>query len=194
VWWRERKLLQHKWYVHTSPLERDASYELIAMASTRRKIRAMTARKHELGQAPVEFAFSVVFVIILIAGFIELFVLLYAYVSVGDAAKEGVRCAIVHGTLSNNCNGPGDPLKVSISCKGSYPDVINAITNYANASGQRIASGDITITYTNPAGGSACSAPGCGVQVTIAHTYRPFFGFAWPSARMHAAAKGTVTF
>jgi Flp pilus assembly protein TadG len=178
--------------VHTSPLERDASYELIAMANRRRKIRAM--RKRELGQAPVELAFSVIFVIFLIAGFIELIVLLYAYVSVGDAAKEGTRYAIVHGTLSKSCNGPGDPLNASIACDGTYAGVISAITNYANASGQTVASSDITITYTNPTGGSACSAPSCGVQVTIAHDYRPFFGFGWPSVTLHAAAKGTVTF
>jgi hypothetical protein len=154
----------------------------------------MTARKHELGQAPVEFAFSVVFVIILIAGFIEMIVLLYAYVSVADAAKEGMRYAIVHGTLSNSCNGPGDPLKPSLTCDGTYAGVITAITNYSNLSGQRIPSGEISITYTNPTGGSACSAPSCGVQVTIAHPYRPFFGFGWPSLTLHVASKGTVTF
>jgi hypothetical protein len=164
------------------------------MANGRRKTRAMTVRKQELGQAPVELAFSVIFVIILIAGFIELIVLLYAYVSVGDAAKEGTRYAIVHGTLSNSCNGPGDPLNASIACDGAYAGVISAITNYANASGQTVASGEITVTYTNPTGGSACSAPSCGVQVTIAHPYRPFFGFGWPSVTLHAAAKGTVTF
>ena len=148
-WW-ERKLLQHRRYVHTSPLDRNASYELIAMANRRRKIRAMTVRKHELGQAPVELAFSVIFVIVLIAGFIELVVLLYAYVSVGDAAKEGMRYAIVHGTLSHNCNGPGDPLNASIACDASNADVINAITNYANASGQTVAPGEITITHHKP--------------------------------------------
>ena len=154
----------------------------------------MIARKRELGQAPVEFAFSVVFVIILIAGFIEMVVLLYAYVSVADAAKEGTRFAIVHGTLSNSCNGPGDPLKVSLACDGTYAGVISAITNYSRLSGQTIASGEISVTYTNPSGGSACSAPGCGIQVTIAHPYRPFFGFGWPTVTLHAAAKGTVTF
>ena len=161
------------------------------MANRGRKIRA---RKHELGQAPVELAFSVIFVIVLIAGFIELVVLLYAYVSVGDAAKEGTRYAIVHGTLSNSCNGPGDPLNAGIACDATYAGVISAITNYANASGQTVTSGEITITYTNPTGGSACSAPSCGVQVTIAHPYRPFFGFGWPTVTLHAAAKGTVTF
>jgi Flp pilus assembly protein TadG len=160
----------------------------------RYQIRAMTLRKRELGQAAVEFAMTVIFIVILIVGLLEIIMLLFAYNVISDSAKEGVRYAIVHGTLSSSCSGPGDPLNTTIACDASKAGVITAITNYGNDSGQRIATSEITITYTNPTGGSACSAPGCGVQVRVAHPYRPFFGLGWPSVTVDAAAKGTVTF
>jgi Flp pilus assembly protein TadG len=164
------------------------------MKNIRCQTESMVIRKREYGQAAVEFLLSVVFVVVLIVGFLEVIMLLYAYNVIADSAKEGVRYAIVHGTLSKKCNGPGDPLNALLTCDGGNAGTITALTSYANRSGQTVVPGDVTVTYTNPTGGALCSVPGCGVQVTISHSYRPFFGLGWPSVRLAAAAKGTVTF
>ena len=57
----------------------------------------MNNRKQN-GQSAVEFAFTIVFVMLLILAAIELTVMIYTYTVLADAAKEGVRYAIVHGT------------------------------------------------------------------------------------------------
>ena len=54
--------------------------------------------RKEKGQGTVEFALTIVFVIMLIVGVIEIIVMVYTYNVLADAAKEGVRYAIVHGT------------------------------------------------------------------------------------------------
>ena len=56
-----------------------------------------SARRGEKGQAAVEFALTVVFLMLLIVGFVELVMMLHTYNVIADAAKEGVRYAIVHG-------------------------------------------------------------------------------------------------
>jgi hypothetical protein len=155
---------------------------------------AIRVRKRELGQASIEFLLTALWVMVMILGFIEIIMLFYAYSVVADSAKEGVRYAIVHGSLSNNCNGPGDPLNPSIACDATEAGVVSAVTSYGNHSGQTLATGEITITYANPGGGAACSAPGCGVHVAIAHPYRPLFGIDWFTVSLNAAAQGTVTF
>jgi Flp pilus assembly protein TadG len=140
------------------------------------------------GQSMLEFLFMALFIMLFIIGFMELIFLLYAYNVVADGAKEGVRYAIVHGTLSTNCMGP------STGCDSTAAKVKSAVTDYANHSGQTVKTSEITVTYSDPKGGAACSNPGCEVQISIAHQYRPLFGLGWPTVMLHAAARGTLTF
>jgi hypothetical protein len=146
------------------------------------------------GQAAIEFLFTVLFVMLFVLGFLELVMLLFSYNVLADSAKEGVRFAIVHGTASTSCNGPGDPLDLTIVCDNTNAGVKNAVTRYANHSGQVITNAQITVTYANPAGGAICSRPGCSVEVQVAHLYRPLFGLGWPTVTMHATSEGVVTF
>ena len=154
----------------------------------------MKRNKRERGQTAIEFLFTVLFVMLFVLGFLELVLLVFSYNVLADSAKEGVRFAIVHGTKSLSCNGPGDPNDATVTCDGTKAGVKNAVTRYAGHSGQAVVNGDITVTYANPAGGTACSTPGCSVEVQISHTYRPFFGLGWPRVTMHATSEGVVTF
>jgi TadE-like protein len=151
-------------------------------------------RIRQRGQAAIEFLFTVLFVMLFVLGFLELVMLLFSYNVLADSAKEGVRFAIVHGTASTSCNGPGDPLDATIVCDNTKAGVKAAVTRYANHSGQTIANAQITVTYANTGGGAACSKPGCSVEVQVAHLYRPLFGLGWPSVTMHATSEGVVTF
>jgi len=153
-----------------------------------------STRRQERGQAAVEFLFTVLFVMLFVLAFVELVLLIFSYNVLADSAKEGVRFAIVHGTKSLSCNGPGDPLDVTLVCDNTKAGVKTAVRTYANHSGQSVPNTDITVTYANPAGGAVCSAPGCTVEVQVGHAYRPFFGLGWPSVTMHATSEGVVTF
>jgi TadE-like protein len=166
--------------------------------------RAQSGRKQD-GQAMVEFALVIFLVFMLIAATIQMILLMYAYNTLADAAKEGVRYAIVHGTQNSICSGPGNP---NITPVVTCPDpsgsiyVIPAVTNFAGLSFQNVTSGEVTVSYNprdsngtcanGPCSSTGCSAPGCMVRVSINHTYLPFFGLGWPTFPLNAAAEGRV--
>lgn len=173
------------------------------------QIRKRVSQGREAGQAMVEFALVSVFLFIVFMSFLQIIVLMHAYNTLADAAKEGVRYAIVHGTDNADCSGPGDSTQNPvITCTdSSNNNVINTVVDFAAVSFQNVVSGDVTVSY-NPqdsngtcangaclgAGGNpnaGCSAPGCMVRVSVSHTYLPFF-FSWPSITLNAAAEGRI--
>src|SRR5437762_2201711 len=105
--------------------------------------------KRQCGQVAIEFLFTVLFVMLFVLWFLELVMLIFSYNVLADSAKEGVRFAIVHGTASTSCNGPGDPLDATIVCDNTKAGVNAAVTRYANHSGQSITNAQITVTYAN---------------------------------------------
>jgi hypothetical protein len=149
---------------------------------------------HQSGQAMVEFMLVIVFIFVLFVSLVQVILLMYAYNTLADAAKEGVRYAIVHGTGNTNCSGPG--IAGQITCPDAvapYSKVQQAVLNFASVSFQNISSNDVTVSY-NPSGvnGADCNKPGCMVQVTVSHNYNPLFGFSWPRITLNAAAQGTI--
>src|SRR5215469_8714687 len=85
-------------------------------------------RCREYGQAMVEFMLVVVFVCLLMASVIQMILLMYAYNTIADAAKEGIRYAIVHGTQNTICSGPGNPnVSPAITC--TDPNATNVVAS-----------------------------------------------------------------
>jgi hypothetical protein len=95
----------------------------------------------------VEFALVVTFVFLLFVSILQTILFMYAYNTLADAAKEGVRYAIVHGTgycgntpgvggtISCACSGPGTVAAANptVSCtdtNGTF--VVNAILGGGN--------------------------------------------------------------
>jgi hypothetical protein len=166
-----------------------------------RMSRARAVKKREKGQALVEFALTIVLVFLLFIGMLEMILLMYAYNTLGDAAKEGVRYAIVHGTGSSTvnggdgCSGPGLPAATPpVTCSTSpYPNVQNWVVNFAALSMQDVAPADVTVDYNpNSANGTACNKPGCLVRVGVQKIYRPLFGLGWPTVTLYATADGRI--
>jgi hypothetical protein len=174
-------------------------------------INAMTGREklcrashHESGQAMVEFMLTIVFIFILFVSILQMILFMYAYNTLADAAKEGVRYAIVHGSGNNLCSGPGNPKSTPVVTCPSDPTgsvyVKPQVVNFAGLSFQNInPATDVTVDYnpnsansTNPTFGAQCSAPGCLVRVEVHHTYTPFFGLRWPAFTLNAAADGRI--
>jgi Flp pilus assembly protein TadG len=150
--------------------------------------RTMNNRK-ENGQSAVEFALTIVFVMLLILAAIELTVMIYTYTVLADAAKEGVRYAIVHGTGigASNCSGPGGG---GVSCSDSAAaNVIAAVNTYTAFSFHDNTAMTVTPVYLD----SSSVAPN-RVRVTVAYVYQPIFGLGWPTMTVNAAAEGRIAF
>jgi TadE-like protein len=157
-----------------------------------RKSLVIVKRKQR-GQALVEFALTILFIFLLFVGMLEMIFLLYAYNTLADAAKEGVRYAIVHGTGNTQCSGPGLPSgSPPVICPDpSGTNVQTVVTNFAGLSMQ---SGSTVVVDYNPnnANLALCNVPGCMVRVKVSQTYQPFFGLGWPSVTLYAAADGRI--
>ena len=137
----------------------------------------------------------IIFLLVLFVSILQMILLLHAYNTLADAAKEGIRYAIVHGTGNTNCSGPGLPLaNPPVNCSGApYPNVQTVVANFAALSFQNVSTSSVTVDYNpNSANGIACNTPGCLVRVTVSYTYQPLFGLGWPSVGLNAAADGRI--
>src|SRR5437763_1416791 len=105
----------------------------------------------ESGQAMVEFMLVVIFLFLLFASAIQMILLMHAYNTIADAAKEGIRYAIVHGTENTICSGPGNPnVSPVITCTDpNATNVVTAVTNFASVSFQNISSTNKGCTPTS---------------------------------------------
>jgi Flp pilus assembly protein TadG len=144
-------------------------------------------KKRQAGQAAVEFALIIIFLMVFLLSFLEIVAMLYTYSALADSAKEGVRYAIVHGTLSSACSGPGGT--AGVTCDASAAGVRTAVTTYANYSLH--GAGAMTITPTYPDG---TSTPSSRVRVTVSYPYQAFFGLGWPTITVNAASEGRIMF
>lgn len=165
-------------------------------------------RGKQSGQAMVEFMAVIIVVFMVFVCMLQMILLMHAYNTLADAAKEGVRYAVVHGTgLGSGCSGPGSVnLTPAVACSDTTSNcanhcdsVVDRVTSFAFVSFQGVASSSVTVSYdpgnantNNPNFGAQCSQPGCLVRVTVRHTYNPFFGLPWPNFNLNAAADGII--
>jgi Flp pilus assembly protein TadG len=177
------------------------------------KQRLQNIHASESGQAMVEFMLVISVVFILFVSMLQTMILMHSYNTLADAAKEGVRYAIVHGSglTTASCSGPGNPFVTpKLTCTDSTgTNVQTAVTNFAGLSLQSVPASEVTVCYdpdstkspptctngantNNTAFGAACSAPGCLVRVTVSHSYTPLFGLGWPTITLNAAADGRI--
>jgi Flp pilus assembly protein TadG len=141
----------------------------------------------------VEFALTVVFLMLLIVAFVELVMMLHTYNVIADSAKEGVRYAIVHGAGNTGASGP--------TCPGTCAAISGAagtgvVKTYAQYSLHDTTSMTVTVDY-NPGGNNgatACNKSPCLVRVTVSYPYQPFFGLGWPTVTVKAASQGRIVF
>ena len=144
-------------------------------------------KKRQAGQAAVEFALIIIFLMVFLLSFLEIVAMLYTYSALADSAKEGVRYGIVHGTLSSACNGPGGT--AGVTCDATAAGVKTAVTTYAAYSLH--GTGSMTVTPTYPDG---TRTPSSRVRVVVSYPYQAFFGLGWPTITVNAASEGRITF
>jgi len=132
--------------------------------------------RSDRGQATIEFALVIIFLMIVLA----------------DSAKEGVRYAIVHGTNNSTPSGPTCPCK-DIDGPAAPPGTVpgynssyGVVKTFAQYSLHDTSGMTVTVTY--PAGNKTPNL----VQVVVAYPYQPFFGLGWPTITVNAAAEGRI--
>ncbi|HLI62546.1 MAG TPA: TadE/TadG family type IV pilus assembly protein [Terriglobales bacterium] len=143
------------------------------------------AAREEAGSMIIEFALSVWALFLVTFLIFEFCMALYTYSVLGDAAREGVRYAIAHGTDSSLCSGP------SPGCPDSSGNnIINVVKGYTAISFHDMSA--MTVTPTWPDG---TSTPSSRVIVTISYPYVSYFsvpGFTSPT--MQVTAEGRIVF
>jgi len=153
------------------------------------------------GQAQVEFALVVVFLIVLVLSTLEILGLIHTYNVLADAAKEGVRYAIVHGANNSyqvgpcpggsNCNKL-DGLPAPAGTTAEDPtNTYGVVKTFAQYSLHDTRGLTVAVNYPGGDATPANKTPN-RVQITVNYPYRPFFGLGWPTVTVNAAAEGRI--
>ncbi len=123
--------------------------------------------RNEQGSAMVEMALSLVILLTMLFGIMEMSLVLYAYHYISEAAREGTRYAIVRG---ESCMG------FATACPASSADIQNYVQSleYPGINPQQMTVTTAWSAY--PAGGTCvpsagCNNPGNQVQVTVNYAY-----------------------
>lgn len=167
-------------------------------ALSHRHNRFYPRRSHATrGQAQVEFALVIVFLMILILSMVELLTMMHTYNVLADSAKEGLRYAVVHGTANSTPSGPTCPC-ADIDGPAAPPGTVpgygsgyGVVQTYAQYSLHNMTGLTVTVTYLDTGNPPANQAPN-RVQVVVAYPYRPFFNLGWPTVTVNAAAEGRI--
>jgi Flp pilus assembly protein TadG len=156
------------------------------------KSSSRAVRRREGGQAIVEFALTVILLMLLMFALLELSIFIYTYSVLANAAKEGVRYAIVHGVNNGSPSGPSSGPTSSPPCTASstnVTDVVNQTRNFAGFSLLSKSNVNVFVCYLD--GNNKLNSL---VQVSVSYLYRPLFGFNWPSLTVNANSAGRIVF
>lgn len=114
----------------------------------------------------------------------EICMMTYTDGVLGDAARLGVRYAIVHGTDSTNCSGPstgcGDP---------SGLNVAQVVSSDAQISFHDMSKLSVTVSYPD-----GTSTPNSHVRISVAYTYVPYINYAALAQNLTATAEGVIVY
>ncbi len=133
----------------------------------------------------IEFSFSVWALFLVSFLIFEFCMMIYTYSVLANAAREGVRYAIVHGTDSPTCSGP------SSGCADSTgSNVSSVVQGYAAVSFH-----DLTNMTVTPSWPDAASTPSSRVLVTISYPYIAYFSLpGFHSPTMQVTAEGRIVY
>ncbi len=137
------------------------------------------------GSILIEFSLSIWILFLLTFLIFEFCMTIYTYSVLSNAAREGVRYAIVHGTDSGSCSGP------SSGCGDSTGSNIKTVVRgYAGVSFH-----DLTTMTVTPSWPDGTSTPASRIKVAINYPYVAYMslpGFTPPT--MQITAEGRIVF
>lgn len=142
-------------------------------------MKAIAARrrlKDTNGQTLVEFSLSVLMLVMLLLGVFEICRMVLVYTTVCNAARIGVRYAMVHGSDNS----------VTTST------IQSVVNNYLGPATVNTTNATVTVNYPDTGG---CTSPGCRVTVTVTYPYNPFTSyFPIGSVTLGSTSQGVITF
>jgi len=138
----------------------------------------------EKGQAMVEFMLSLVIVMFFIFAIFETMTMLYSYNAIANAAKEGVRYAVVSG--SNSATPLGPTTGTGSDCSTNVAPVRNYVVRYAGLTFHDISAITVNVCYLD----GTNVAPN-RVQVTVQYAYKPYFNVPL-TPTIYAASEGRI--
>ena len=148
------------------------------------RIRAGTLSSRS-GQELVEFSLAAFLTVIMLLFVVELGRMILISTTVANAARAGVRYAIVHGstravgTTVNSASGPAS----------NPAQVLTVISNFASAGPLTTSLLVVNVTYP---GGS--NAPGQSVNITVVYPYDPLTNYFSKTLRLGSAAQGVIVY
>jgi Flp pilus assembly protein TadG len=139
----------------------------------------------EEGSMLIEFSLSMWTLFLVTFLIFEFCMTVYTYSVLSNAAREGIRYAIVHGTDSTSCSGP------STGCGDTGGSNVTAVVNgFAAISFHDLSR--MTVTPTWPDG---TSTPSSRVVVTISYAYVPYLTLpGFDSPHMQVTAEGRIVY
>jgi len=140
--------------------------------------------RSEEGSLVVETTLSLLLIIPMVFWLFEMCMLTYTYSVLADAARQGVRYAIVHGTDSDNCSGP------SSGCADTAAANVKSVVRSAAAySFHDLTQMTVQVTYPDHA-----SNPPSRVNVTINYTYVPYIKLPGIANSVQLSAQGRIIY
>jgi hypothetical protein len=154
--------------------------------------RSGNQKRKQKGQATVEFAASIIALLVTLFFSWELLMSVYTASVLTNAAKEGVRYGIVRGTRAGDCGAPPPdctPPTTTAACDATSAGA--AVTwwtrCYAKASLHDISAINISVSYPD---GGGTNELGNRVVVSITYDYIPFINVPFaPHFVTHASGR-----
>ena len=125
-------------------------------------------RRRDRGQGLVEFSLVFPVLVLLLFGIIDFGRAIYTYSTVGNAARDGVRVAIVNQNPAGTGCAPGIAATgVNTTAIAPHDCAVKGAINVADVTA--------TVAYRNLDDTAACGAPqvGCIAVVTVSAPFRP---------------------
>jgi len=139
----------------------------------------------EDGQATVETIVSFMVSISLVFWLFELCLFAYTCSVLNDAAQEGVRYAIMHGTDSTICSGPDS----TCTNQSPYSNVQAVVTSVASAALHNMTAMTVTVSYANNT-----AAVGNPIAVKVVYTYVPYLNLPGLADKVTLSSQGQIVY
>ena len=137
------------------------------------------------GQGLVEFSVIAFLTVIMLLFVVEMGRIVFISTTVANAARAGVRYAIVHGST----RAAGATLNSASGPASNPAQVLTVISNFASAGPLTTSLLVVNVTYP---GGS--NAPGQAVNITVVYPYDPLTTYFSKTLRLGSAAQGVIVY
>ena len=137
------------------------------------------------GQTLVEFSLTAFLAAMVLLFVVETGRMLLVYAAVANAAREGVRYAIVHGSTratgsgQNNASGPSS----------NPAQVLTVVDKFAGIAPLSTSLLVVSVTYPG-----ASNAPGQTVIVSVVYPYNPLITYFPSTLRLGSSSQGVIQF